>query len=136
MTAMRKRSMPLKLLQRQLAGHDDVAGGEAAIDREDDAGDRGGGIGGEEADGVGDVDGIDDAAERIPAAKPAQHLGIALHALLPDRRANRARADDIGADAVAAIFERKRLGQADHAGLAGAVAGSPRADKPLTEPIL
>ena len=47
--------------------------------------------------------------------------GSRADAVLPDRRPHRARADDVGADAVAPVFHRERLGQADHAGLAGAV---------------
>ena len=75
--------------------------------------------------------GLDDAAERIPFAQLFENIGIAPRALVPDRRAHGAGTDDVGADAVAAIFRRERLGQADHAGLAGAIGGVAKRRQPV-----
>ena len=76
------------------------------------------------ADRLRYLDRLDDPAERIPAcASSSWTSGIARHALVPDRRPHRAGADDVGADAVAAELQRQRPGQADHAGLGGAVGG-------------
>ena len=50
-----------------------------------------------------------------------QHVRVLGLALVPDRRAHRARQHAVGADAVAPIFLRQRTGERDHAGLGGAV---------------
>ena len=54
-------------------------------------------------------------------SKLLQHIRILGLALVPDRRAHRARQHAVGADAVAAIFLRQRTGEGDHAGFGCAV---------------
>ena len=57
--------------------------------------------------------------------------GLRRRALVPERRAHRAGADDIRADVVAAEFQRERLGQADQPGLARAVGGVAERGQPI-----
>src|SRR5258707_266121 len=69
-TPMRRWSMkniPLKILERQLSCHDDVAGGQPAIDGDGNAGDRARRIGGKKRDDASHLVRLDDAAEWIPA---------------------------------------------------------------------
>jgi hypothetical protein len=62
-----KKNPPLKILERQLACHDDVAGHQPAIDRNGDTGDGACGVRCTKGDDPGHFDRFDDAAEWIPA---------------------------------------------------------------------
>src|SRR5712692_3505151 len=64
------------------------------------------------ADAVETRDSLHRGAGRLAAAHPPHH-----------GRVDRARADCVDADVVAAVFERGDAGQRDHAGLGGAVSG-------------
>src|SRR5215213_6271906 len=99
---------PSKVLKGELAGHDDIAGGEAAIHGQGDAGYGRGRVGSKKRRCARDIHGLDDAAERIPADELGEHLGLPGGAPLPQRCPYRAGKNRIGTDTETAVFERKR----------------------------
>ena len=70
---------------------------------------------------MGDIHWLDNPTERIPSLEPREHLRIFLLPLRPDWRPHSAGQNSVRADAVAAIFERKRARQRNHACLGGAI---------------
>src|SRR5690242_20727400 len=95
---------------------------EAAVDRERDAGDVGGRVGGEEGDRLGNVCGCAEALEwNALAHEPLAGLGIVHHT--QHGSVDDAGADGVDADAVRCELDGELPGESDDAGLAGVVGG-------------